>query len=141
MWDVITCVVSPTPGLPVPNLSPVKTPLGEFRFRALPWHVYELVSLEVLDWRDSRFAHPRATPEKALCDWLYLAASPRSPVRPPPLDLDAERLDTDRLQRVAIAMSIQQHLDGWLRSKRRYDEDPDVIENASNHLEASKPHA
>ena len=141
MGDVITCVVSLTPGLPVPNLSPVKTPLGEFRFRALPWHVYELVSLEVLDWRDSRFAHPRATPEKALCDWLYLAASPRSPVRPPPLDLDAERLDTDRLQRVAIAMSIQQHLDGWLRSKRRYDEDPDVIENASNHLEASKPHA
>ena len=68
-------------------------------FWDLPWHVYELGRLEVLD-------------------------------------LDAERLDTDRLQRVAKAMSIQQHLDEWLRSKRRYDEDPDVIENASNHLKA-----
>ena len=85
-------------------------------------------------------AHPRATPEKALCDWLYLAASPRSPMRSPPLDLEAERLDTDRLQRVANAMSIEQHLDEWLRSKRRYDDDPDVIENASRHLKASKPH-
>ena len=35
--------------------------------------MYGLDRLEVLDWRDSRFAHPRATPEKALCDWLYLA--------------------------------------------------------------------
>ena len=41
---------------------------------------------------------------------------------------------------VANAMSIEQHLDEWLRSKRRYDEDPDVIENASRHLKASKPH-
>ena len=139
MGDVITCVVSLTPGLPVPNLSPVKTPLGEFRFRALPWHVYELDTLDVLDWRDSRFAHPRATPEKALCDWLYLAASPRSSMHPPPLDLEAERLDADRLQRVAGAMSIQEHLDEWLRSKRIYDCDPEVIENASIHLKASEP--
>ncbi len=139
MGDVITCVVSLTPGLPVPNLSPVKTPLGEFRFRAMPWHVYELDALEVHDWRDNRFAHPRATPEKALCDWLYLAASPRSPTRPPPLDLEAARLDSDRLQRVASAMAIQQHLDEWLRCKRKYDDDPEVIENASIHLKPSKP--
>jgi len=131
MGDVITCVVSLTPGLSVPNLSPVKTPLGEFRFRALPWHVYELTALEVADWRDTRFAHPRATPEKALCDWLYLAASPRSPMRPPPLDLQADRLDAKRLRRLAKAMSIQAPLNAWLQSKRRYDGDPDVIANAS----------
>ena len=138
MGDVITCVVSLTPGLPVPNLSPVKTPLGEFRFRALPWQVYELDALEVADWRDSRFAHPRATPEKALCDWLYLAASPRSPMKDPPLDLEFERLDADRLRRVATAMSIQKHLDAWIQSKRRYDEDPDVIENASMQVKVDK---
>ncbi len=139
MGDVITCVVSLTPGLSVPNLSPVKTQLGEFRFRALPWHVYELDTLEVSDWRDSRFAHPRATPEKALCDWLYLAASPRSPMRAPPLDLEAERLDADRLQRVAAAMSIEKHLNAWLQSKKTYDGDPDVMENASMRIKAAKP--
>lgn len=139
MGDVITCVVSLTPGLSVPNLSPVKTPLGEFRFRALPWHVYELDTLKVADWRDSRFAHPRATPEKALCDWLYLAASPRSPMRSPPLDLEAERLDADRLQRVAMAMSIEKHLEAWLQSKRTYDGDPEVIENASTRIKATRP--
>ena len=138
MGDVITCVVSLTPGLSVPNLSPVKTPLGEFRFRALPWHVYELDTLDVQDWRDSRFAHPRATPEKALCDWLYLAASPRSPMRPPPLDLESGRLDAERLRRVARAMSIQQHLHSWLQSKRRYNGDSEVIANASLRIKTSR---
>lgn len=128
--DVVTCVVSLTAGLGVPNLSPMRTPLGEFRFRALPWHVYELDALDVADWRDTRFAHPRATPEKALCDWLYLAASPRSPVQVPPLDLELERLDAKRLRRVAAAMAIGSHLDAWLQSKRRYDVDPDVVANA-----------
>ncbi len=141
MGDVVTCVVSLTPGLSVPNLSPVKTPLGEFRFRALPWHVYELGALPVADWRDARFAHPRATPEKAMCDWLYLAASPRSPTRPPPLDLEIDRLDAERLQRVAVAMSIQPQLKGWLQSKRRYDRDPDVVANAPAHRKATKPRA
>ena len=129
--DVVTCVVSLTAGLQVPNLSAVKTPLGEFRFRALPWHVYELDALPVADWRDARFAHPRATPEKALCDWLYLAASPRSPMRSPPLDLEAGRLDAARLRRIAKVMAIHPHLDAWLASKRRYDSDPEVAANAS----------
>ncbi|MCY7304818.1 MAG: hypothetical protein LH632_01465 [Rhodoferax sp.] len=100
--------------------------------------MYELDKLEVADWRNNRFAHPRATPEKALCDWLYLAASPRSSMRAPPLDLQAGRLDADRLQRVAMAMSIKEHLNTWFHSKRRYDRDPDVIENASMHTKVSK---
>ncbi len=131
MGDVVTCVVSLTAGHKVPNLTRLRTPLGEFRFRALPSHVHEPEALTVADWRDSRFAHPRATPEKALCDWLYLAASPRSPMRQPPLDLEVELLDADRLQRVAKALSIQPHLDAWLESKRRYDGDPDVMANES----------
>jgi len=131
MGDIVTCVVSMTPGMNVPNVSSVKTALGEFRFRAMPWHVYELDNVVVEEWRDSRFLHPRATPEKALCDWLYFASSPRSPARPPPLDLELERLDPARLQRLADAMAISRHLDSWLAAKRRYDDDPDVIENAS----------
>lgn len=131
MGDAITCVVSLTSGLNVPNLSAVKTPVGEFRFRALPWHVYELDGLNITDWRDARYAHPRATPEKALCDWLYLAASPRSPVRYPPLDMEVDRFNAGRLRRVAKAMGIQERLRSWLESQKRYSNDPDVIENAS----------
>ncbi len=131
MGDVVTCVVSMTSGLKVPNLSSVKTPLGEFRFRAMPWHVYELDALPTSDWRDTRFRHPRATPEKALCDWLYFAASPRSPVRPPPLDLELKKLDQARLHRVAQGMALCGPLNAWLHAKKQYDEDPDAIENAS----------
>ncbi|MEY4562167.1 MAG: hypothetical protein RLZZ618_1444 [Pseudomonadota bacterium] len=136
---VVTCVVSMTPGLTVPNLSRVKTAMGEFRFKAMPWHVYELDQVPVEDWRDTRFAHPRATPEKAFCDWLYFAASPRSPTQRPPLDLELDRLNFDRLHRLALAMSISSHLNAWVAAKRQYDNDPEVMENASMKTKASRP--
>ena len=135
--NIITCVVPLVPGLGVPNLSAVRTPLGEFHFRALPARLYELNALQVSDWRDSRYFHPRATPEKALCDWLHFAASPRSPMSWPPLDLELKLLNGARLRRVARAMGIQAHLASWLASKNAYDDDPDVMENASSRLKAA----
>ena len=129
--DVITCTVPMAPGLQVPNLSAVKTPCGTFQFRALPWRMHEPNSLTVEDWRDTRYAHPRATPEKALCDWLYLGASPRSSLRAPPLDLELDKLDKARLRRVASAMGIKAVMDAWLSRKRQYDRDPDVRANTS----------
>ena len=128
--DVITCTVPMAPGLQVPNLSAVKTPCGTFQFRALPWRLHELDSLPVEDWRDNRYAHPRATPEKALCDWLYLGASPRSSLRAPPLDLALERFSKARLRRIVSAMGIKPVFEAWLLKKRQYDQDPDVQENA-----------
>jgi hypothetical protein len=101
--------------------------------------VYKLDRLGVQHWRYNRFAHPRSTSEKSLCDWLYLEALPRSLMRPPPLDLEIERRDADCLQRVARAMPNQQHLDQWLRSKRSYAGDPGVIENAPMHVKVSQP--
>ena len=127
--DVITCTVPMAPGLQVPNLSAVKTPCGTFQFRALPWRLHELDSLPVEDWRDNRYAHPRATPEKALCDWLYLGASPRSSLRAPPLDLALERLSKARLRRIVSAMDIKPVFEAWLSKKRQYDQDPEVQEN------------
>ena len=119
------------PGLQVPNLSAVKTPFGTYQFRALPWRLQEPDSLPVEDWRDNRYAHPRATPEKALCDWLYLGASPRSTLRAPPLDLELDKLNKARLRRIVSAMGIKPVFDAWLSRKQQYDRDPDVQENTA----------
>ena len=73
---------------------------------------------------------PAATPEKALCDWLYLGASPRSSLRAPPLDLEWDKLSKARLRRVVSAMGIKLVYEAWLSKKRQYDQDPDVQENA-----------
>lgn len=129
--DVITCTVPMAPGLQVPNVSAVKTPYGTFQFRALPWRLHELDSVPVADWRDTRHAHPRATPEKAFCDWLYLGQSPRSTMRPPPLDLEYDKLNQARLRRLASAMDIKPLLAAWLKRKQQYDGDPEVQANTS----------
>ena len=129
--DIITCTVPMAPGLQVPNLSAVKTPYGTFQFRALPWRLQEPDSLPVGDWRDNRYAHPRATPEKAFCDWLYLGQSPRSSMRAPPLDLDFDKFNKPRLRRLVKAMAIQDAFDLWLTRKQQYDHDPEVQENTS----------
>lgn len=129
--DVITCTVPMAPGLQVPNLSAVKTPCGRFQFRALPWRLQEPDSLPVDDWQDNRYAHPRATPEKALCDWLYLGASPRSPVGMPPLDLELDKLNKARLRRIAGTMGIKPVFEAWLSRKQHCDQDPDVRANTS----------
>jgi hypothetical protein len=87
-------------------------------------------SVAVSDWRDNRYAHPRATPEKAFCDWLYLGQSPRSTLRLPPLDLEFGKLNQPRLRRLVKAMGIAAVLDAWLVNKQRHDLDPEVQENA-----------
>lgn len=129
--DVITCTVPMAPGLPVPNLSAVKTPYATFQFRALPWRLHELAALPVQDWRDNRYAHPRATPEKAFCDWLYLGQSPRSSLRTPPLDLEFEKLNQARLRRIVAAMNLKPGLAAWRASKQRYDNDVEVQANTA----------
>lgn len=129
--DVITCTVPMAPGMQTPNVSKVKTPYGTFHFRAIPRRLHELDALPVADWRDNRFAHPRATPEKAFCDWLYLGQTPRSSLRFPPLDLEFKKFNKPRLRRIVSAMDIKQVFDDWLLKKQLYDNDPEVQENAS----------
>ena len=129
--DVITCTVPMAPGLQVPNVSAVQTHYGTFQFRALPWRLHDLDSLPVADWRDNRYAHPRATPEKALCDWLYLGQSPRSSLRPPPLDLEYEKFNKAKLRRIVRAMGIAEAFNAWLQKKHQYDQDPEVRANTS----------
>ncbi len=61
------------------------------------------------------YTHLRATPEKALVDWLYLGLSPRSrrtlPIRS---DIDLNMLDKRRLTRLARAAQLHHQLQGWM---------------------------
>jgi len=53
------------------------------------------------DRMDPNARYARATPEKALLDWIYLGASPRTKLSSPPLDTDLDRLNKARLRRLA----------------------------------------
>lgn len=61
---------------------------------------------------DARY--PRATSEKALLDWVYLGASPRTKIALPPIDIDMELLDRDRLERLAAKMGLDVRLKDYL---------------------------
>lgn len=112
---VVTAVVPIDAGAPPPSLGTVRTPKGIFSFRGLPRRVLEAGKIE--DRLDT-VRHqdvPCATPEKALLDWLYLAASPRSDLTVPARhDIDVGALDKKRLQRLAEAASTRVLLEAWL---------------------------
>ena len=86
------------------------------------------------DIRDMRFDYVRASPEKALLDWIYLGVSSRSRMTRPPLDLETRPLNAARLKRVAKRMGIFELLKEWQDEQARYQTDPDVRENASRLL-------
>ena len=127
--EVITCTVPMAPGVNSVNVAAVKTDLGAFRFHTLPWRIHEPDTLPVEDWRDNRFEYPRATPEKAFADWLYLARSPRSRFKHPPYDLDFAQFNKRRLVRVIKALGVEDVYQEWLVKKTQYDQDPDVSAN------------
>lgn len=112
---VVTAVVPIDAGAPAPKLGREPTAAGVFQFFGLPRRVLEAgTSADRLEPVE-RFEHVRATPEKALADWLYLAKSPRSRrTLPPQSDLDLSRLDRARLTRLAKAMDLTSVLDAWL---------------------------
>ena len=127
--DVVTCTVPMAPGIKLINVAPVKTEHGWFRFHTLPWRIHEPDVLPVEDWRDNRVDYPRATPEKAFADWLYLARSPRSWLTRPPYDLEFAELNKKRLARIIKALSLENIYQDWVAQKNQYDQDPDVIAN------------
>jgi hypothetical protein len=101
---ILTAVVPIDVGAPAPKLGRQVTATGTLHFFGVPRRILE--AGEPPD-RLASADHPRATPEKALVDWLYLAASPRSlRTAPPWSDLDLSRLDRSRLLRLAKAAGI-----------------------------------
>ena len=112
---VVTAVVPVDAGAPPPQLGRKPTAAGTFHFFGLPRRILEAGAPRDRLQTGDGVEHARATPEKALLDWLYLAASPRShrtwPARG---DVDVEMLDKARLRRLARAARLAGILDAWL---------------------------
>lgn len=114
----VTAVVPLDIGPTRPRVGRVTTAQGPIYVRAVPRRILEAGALEDRLDLDRGRAHPRATPEKALLDWLYLARSPRSTLSPPSMhDVDLDELDKARLRRLAKAMGLEQTLAQWREGK------------------------
>lgn len=132
--DTITCVIPTDPSWANPQIGDRQTAAGMFRFFAMPAHLVDERAGRFEDIRDQRFDYPRATPEKALMDWVYLGASPRSRMTRPPFDLDLGALDLGRVKRLAKGMRISEAWEAWLGDYERYQADEEVRENSSLRL-------
>jgi hypothetical protein len=116
----VTAVVPVDRGNVLPRLGRQATRAGIFHFFGIPRRVLEAGSVADRLAEDARYEHPRATPEKALLDWLYLASSPRSHRTFPPLtDIDFELLDGKRLDRLAKAAGMVDVLHTWREGRAR----------------------
>ncbi len=103
----ITAVVPLDAGVPQPRLGRQSTKIGVFHFFGVPRPVLEAGDAKDRLDADRRHEHVRATPERALVDWLYLAQSPYSKRTAPPVsDLDMDMLDRRRLVRLARAVGV-----------------------------------
>ena len=130
--DTVTCVIPTDPAWPNPQIGDRQTAAGPFRFFGMPARVVDAGKFE--DNRDTRFDYPRATPERAFLDWIYLGASPRSRLSSPPLDLDVSGLNEARLKRLVKAMGIADAYEAWTTRYRAYQADEDVRENAATRM-------
>jgi len=128
--DIVTCVVPIRDGVAASS-RPVKAERIEFRFHAMPIRFLDERAGALEDRLDLDVAYARATPEKALLDWIYLGASPRTKLSGPPLDIELDKLNMPRLRRLAKAMGLGIAIAGYLSRKTTYDNDPDVQANAS----------
>ncbi len=98
------------------------------------YHVYSMApglpsGLDREDHLDAGFSYPRATPERALCDWLYLAKpSVGAFSKGPPYDSDVSALNMERLQKIADYLGVRKELESWLDINQLYylDEDNDA---------------
>jgi len=134
----VTCVVALPPakrqsgkstyGFARPSTGKVETQGGLFTFQAIPFELIHVPGL--LEDSLEQLPYQRATPEKAFLDWLYLGATSRSHMTPPPLDLDISMLNQNRLKRLAEAMGLSEGLKVWLKEKAVFDRAPGTLANA-----------
>lgn len=130
MGSTYTCIIPLEPSITQPQITSRDVPgIGTFRFYSMKADLVDEAAGKLEDVFDLRFNYRRATPEKALLDWIYLGNSHRSRLAPPPLDLDAGELSKSRLNRLAKGMGIIHLLDAWLEQWRRYQQDPAVMAN------------
>lgn len=130
--ETFTCIIPTHPSWTHAQTAQRVVPgLGTFRFFTMRADLQEETAGKLADIRDMAFDYPRATPEKAFLDWLYLGQSHRSKLNPPPLDLAFDRLNQPRLKRLLYhaPQEITQAFADWLQQHQRYQADPDVQDN------------
>ena len=117
--NTVAAVVPLDTGVPAPHLGQKKTGAGRLHFFGMPRRILQAGEASDRLEAEHRYAHARATPEKALVDCLYLAVSPRSnrsmPVRQ---DIDLTLLEGARLRRLATAAGLADRLTEWLERSR-----------------------
>lgn len=113
----VTAVV-PIDATTPPRLGRKKTQAGAIHFFGIPRRILEAGKPGERLESTLRFEHPRAAPEKALVDWIYLGQSPRSHrTLPPRHDIDLTNINLSRLRRLAAAAGMKNILDEWIGSK------------------------
>ena len=114
----VTAVVHVDRTKVLPRLGRQSSRVGMFHFFGIPRRILEAGCAADRLAEGNRHEHPRATPEKALLDWLYLASSPHSHRTFPPLtDIDFELLDGERLDRLAKTAGMQAVLQVWRKQR------------------------
>jgi hypothetical protein len=107
----VTAVVPLDSESTLPHLGRCSTKAGTLHFYGMPRRILEAGKPRDRLEPEDRYEHARATPEKALMDWLYLAQSPRSNRTPPPRnDIDISLLTIRRLRRLADAVGLAEEL-------------------------------
>ena len=87
------------------------TPIGEFRFHHLPRRL--IWGFEIRQTAAGQY--PMAQREKAFLDLVYLALTPRSPLRPP--HKRGRRWDLDKVKLTAYARRFEyKPLESWLKT-------------------------
>lgn len=115
--NTVTVVVPIDPDAPLPHLGRKSTSAGDLHFFGLPRHFLQAGRPNDRLAPEHQFEHARATPEKALVDWLYLAQSPRSRRSlPPRSDIDIALLRLPRLRRLAAVVALEDELKSWVES-------------------------
>jgi hypothetical protein len=118
---IVTAVVPIDAGFPAPKLGRRRSLAGTLHFYGMPRRILEAGTLADRLEPSRRFEHLRATPEKALLDWLYLGRSSRSRrTPPPPDDIDMDLLDQRRLRRLAKAAQLVDALARWREGRCRF---------------------
>ena len=128
--DIVTSVLPARGRLAQSSRSVVANGV-EYRFHTMPARLLNDEAGDAEDRMDPDVLYARASPEKALMDWIYLGNSSRTKLSPPPLDIDLDRIDKRRLRRLADRMKLSKQLHDYLRRKRQYDLDPSVRANAA----------
>ena len=113
----VSAVIPQKTGQSNPASGEVKSGSMVFRFYSLPERFFQDPEGGLGLYIQGR-RYPCISPEKALVDWLHLAASPRSKVNTPPIDLDLSSLDRKKLNAIAKHFGADKTLADYLKTKR-----------------------